>query len=103
MKDIKGNLMNEIGTTICSRCFRWFTFDLKEGHLSPNYCGKNDCIEKHRGSNKPLDVYVGENRGLGTYVRSRSHYNELIKEKNLKEVGTDKLPEHHNPHHTEYQ
>lgn len=48
------------------------------------------------------DPYTGENRGLGMYVRSQSHFKELVKERNLVEVGNERLPEQHKPHHTEY-
>ena len=61
---------------------------------------ESTTIESGTGTGKKIeknDIYTGENLGLGTYVRSKSHFNELIKEKGLVEVGNEPLAKEHKP------
>lgn len=48
-------------------------------------------IGDRRSSSNP---YAGENAGLGMYIRSKSHFDEVVKERGLVEMGSERVPLH---------
>ena len=51
---------------------------------------KNACPS---GSHRKRDNQVeGWNPGIGKYIKSKTHYKELLKEAGLEEIGNEKLP-----------
>lgn len=45
-----------------------------------------EILDKNRLA-EPIDPYAGENLGLNTYIRSKSHWLEEVKKQNVNPVG----------------
>lgn len=74
----------------CGASFEYF-IDVADGGQNRHYCDTCPAIlaesAKDLKQREYSGVYIGENNGIGEYVRSKSHYNELVKEKKLRPVG----------------
>lgn len=76
--------------------------------ISRTFCPKcgSSSVSSGTGDGKiihQVDPYTGENKGLGEYVRSKSHFNELVKKKGFVEVGSERTGQEHHAKRKDYR